>query len=387
MRILFYTTAYFAKHGGSVQSIELHKHLKTFPTVEAIEVFPGKHERTLYQQKDINFREKLRGFGFLQMLSFHRRNKFYLKSLTKKIEDFKPDVIIMQIDSNFIQIKYLHKKFSNLIICAQINGSPFDETYKNIAFKKYFLKIQRKAYLKTDLNIFISEYSRSSIMGQDFKSDKNIVVHNGTDVSKFFPIANKKELRANLGYPRDAFIFGYIGTLDYHKKLEILVNSFNDLQKRYKNLFLVLIGDGPAFNKIKEAVKRLDLEDKVSMSGWLKHEDINAQINCFDVAVHHYANPYMNPLKIFEYLSAGLPVIAPDIPSVRKSFKNGSDLLITQDNEASLKANMEEIMNNKELKATLSNKQDLIKKVENNFTWHKYAERILTNLQRVQKGG
>ncbi|MBZ9631471.1 glycosyltransferase family 4 protein [Salegentibacter sp. LM13S] len=386
MRILFYTTSYFAKHGGSIQSIELHKHLKEFPVIEAIEVFPKVHERIAVDRNmKINFRDNLRNFGFLQAFSFFRRNKFYLKALSTKIKKFKPDVVLIRVDSNFLQIGYLRKKFPDLIICAQINGSPFDESYKNIAFKKYFLKLQYKAYLKTDLNIFISEYSRKNIMGPCFKDDNNIVIHNGTNVSKFYPISNKKDLRANLGYPENAFIFGYIGTLDHHKKMGILLNSFYDLQKKYENLFLVIIGDGPAFKKIKKSIDLLSLGSKTSLSGWLNHKDINEHINCFDVAIHHYANPYMNPLKIFEYLSAGLPVIAPDIPSVRNSFKVGEDLLITMANEDSLMSKMEAIMNNPVLKSQLSNKQDLIKKVENNFTWHKYAERILTSIQRIQR--
>lgn len=386
MRILFYTTSYFAKHGGSIQSIELHKHLKKFTAVEAIEIFPEENERRSNEGNiKITFRERLRSLGIFQTLSFFRRNRFYLKPLTKKIEDFKPDLVLIRIDSNFLQIGYLKKKFPNLIICAQINGSPFDESYKNIAFKRYFLQLQHKAYQESHLNIFISDYSRQNIMGSNFNSDKNIVIHNGTNVAKFYPITNKKGLRSNLGYPEEAFVFGYIGTLDHHKKMEILVNSFYDLQKKYENLFLIIIGDGPAFQKIKQCINQLALKDKVSMSGWLDHKDINEHINCFDVAVHHYANPYMNPLKIFEYLSAGLPVIAPDIPSIRNSFKVNEDLLITKANENSLKTKMEMVMNDKALRISLSNKQDLIKKVENNFTWHKYAERIFNSIQGIQK--
>lgn len=385
MRILFYTTSYFAKHGGSVQSMELHRHLKDFAAVRAVEVFPQRDERIILQDNRTTFRDKLRNFSFLQILSFFRRNRFYLKSLTAKIESFKPDVIIIRIDSNFLQINYLRKKFPNLTICAQINGSPFDEAYKNIAFKNYFLKLQRKAYLKSDLNIFISEYSRKSIMGSTFKWDNNVVIHNGTNVSKFYPISNKRSLRLKLGYPEDSFIFGYIGTLDHHKKMEILFNAFYQLQKKYEHLFLVIIGDGPAFKNISKSISSFGLENKVIMSGWLNHKDINEHINCFDVAVHHYANPYMNPLKIFEYLSAGLPVIAPNIPNIRTAFKDGLDLLITKADEESLIANMEYIMNNDEIRTQLSNKQNLIKEVRNNYTWHKYAERILNNLKTAQR--
>ena len=50
------------------------------------------------------------------------------------------DVLLMQMDSNFLQIKKLKKEFPELLIATQINGSPFDEPFKNIFLKKYFKK-------------------------------------------------------------------------------------------------------------------------------------------------------------------------------------------------------------------------------------------------------
>ena len=88
----------------------------------------------------------------------------------------------------------------------------------------------------------------------------------------------------------------------------------------------------------------------------------------------------MNPLKIFEYLSAGLAVVAPDIPSVRQAFQDGRDLLITGPSKKELKDSLKEIISNVDLRHRLSNNQHLIHAMEGNYTWERYAGRIIQNI-------
>ncbi|WP_026838117.1 glycosyltransferase family 4 protein [Gillisia sp. JM1] len=245
--------------------------------------------------------------------------------------------------------------------------------------------MQLQAYLKSDLNIFISDFSRKRIMGDHVNNDRDIVIHNGTDPDKFFPILDSDYLRVKWNYPVDKFIIGYIGTLDFHKQLGVLIDVFDELFKDNPNLYLVIIGDGPALVKLTEKVNNLGLTQNVELRGWMQHEDINENLNCFDLAVHHYANTYMNPLKIFEYLSAGLPVIAPDIPSVRTIFRDREDLLITGSSHHELKKAMNEILTDEDLRKKLSNNQDLIHEIEGNYTCKKYTDRIIKNISKKLK--
>ena len=89
-------------------------------------------------------------------------------------------------------------------------------------------------------------------------------------------------------------------------------------------------------------------------------------------------------LKIFEYLSAGLPVIAPAIPSVKKMFRNGEDLLFTSPNKADLKRHLHKMIKDDEFRNKLSNKQYLIQSLEGNFTWKRYTERIINAIEKIE---
>lgn len=382
MHILYYSTSYHAKHGGSIQSIEFFKELDNIDLVTKKTLFPNitKYPNYRYANR-FSFKSILKKIPLLQLLFFYRRNKFYIKELLAILKENTPDVLIFQIDSNFLQIKKIKQLYPDITICTQINGSPFDEPFKNIAFKNYFYKLQREAYTNCDLNIFISEFSRNRIMGSLLNPDRDIVIYNGTDTDKFYPILEKKKLRLKWEYPNDAFILGYLGTLDFHKQLELLIEVYSDLQLQFPKLILIIIGDGPALDKIISKVKKLKLEDKIILRGWVNHDYVNEHINCFDVAVHHCANAYMNPLKIFEYLSAGLPVVAPNIPSVVKSFKDHQDLLITGSSYTELKSTLHEIISNDELRTKLSHNEDVINDMKDNYTWKKYAATIINNIE------
>lgn len=388
MRILYYSTSYYANHGGSIQSIEFYKRLDEQPGISSKSLFPDlREEKEDWPARMQRFflKTRLKKSSLLQVLFFYRRNRFFLRKLSTRIREYRPDVVLMQIDSNFLQIGFLKKHFPEIMVVTQVNGSPFDEPFRNIAFKAYFLRKQQEAYRQADLNIFISEYSRKAILGAFLDPERDVVIHNGTDTKKFFPVKDRQHLRKTLSYPQQAFILGYVGTLDHHKKLELLISVFATLKRDHPELLLVIIGDGPALPRIKKTVREKGLEEEVILRGWLEHRVINEHINCFDIAVHHYANTYMNPLKIFEYLSAGLPVIAPDIPSVRSLFRDGEDLLITLPEEMELQKNLQRLLEDRALREKLSHKEELIRDLSRNFTWDRYAEKIIHRLQERRR--
>ena len=286
MRLMYYSTSYYANHGGSIQSMEFYHHLDAVPLIEKKYLFPsGVKKKGFKKDTGFSFRSILRKIPLLQVIFFYRRNTFYVRSLLKKVAEIEPDAILLQIDSNFLQIKTLKKHFPDLLICTQINGSPFDEPFKNIAFKNRFLQKQRNAYKLADLNFFISDFSRKRIMGNELDAERDVVIHNGTDVNKFFPVGNREALRQKWKYPSEKFILGYIGTLDFHKQIISLIEVFQELSEKDSSLILVIIGDGPAYHKISDKIKKLHLQDKVLVKGWIPHEFIDENLNCFDVAI------------------------------------------------------------------------------------------------------
>lgn len=377
MKLLYYSTAYHATHGGSIQSIEFYNSLTKFDQIEKTEIYP-EGIPPVNEKKSIkkSIRHLLRMIPLLQVFFFYRKNKMYLKGVEECIQKFNPDVIVLQIDSNFLQIEKLRSKFPKLIISTQVNASPFDEPFENIAFKKYFIKKQSLFYSKADYNFFISGFLREHIMGDFLRADRDKIVHNGTDISKFKPLSGKEKLREKYKYPEGQFIVGYIGTLDFHKKVDLLLLSLQKLSK--KGIILVIIGNGPALSSLKAMSKSLGIDDKVIFKGWVGHDLMNEHLNCFDLAIHHHANEYMSPLKIFEYLATGLPVIAPNIPAVREILQDEVEVVLTQPTVASITDNILSLYYDEGKRSFVASRG--ADKIRKNFTWMAYTKNIVETL-------
>src|SRR6185437_7111897 len=112
-----------------------------------------------------------------------------------------------------------------------------------------------------------------------------------------------------------------------------LVDAINTLRGRgRKEIGAVLIGDGPELPAVRRAAEGID---KILFTGALPHDRMPAALACadigvapFDVGAHAPLSLgfYWSPLKIFEYMATGLPVVAPAIdrlPSLVASGREG----------------------------------------------------------------
>ena len=93
------------------------------------------------------------------------------------------------------------------------------------------------------------------------------------------------------------------------------------------NAILLIIGDGDVLNKLKEITAHLKLNNKVFFIGKIPFEELNAYTKLADIGLSLDKNTNMNyrfslPNKIFDYIHAGVPILASDVEEVRKIITN-----------------------------------------------------------------
>ncbi len=111
-----------------------------------------------------------------------------------------------------------------------------------------------------------------------------------------------------------------------------LVQAIRELRARGRSdIRAVLIGDGPELGRVRQAAEGLG---GVTITGALPHGQIpgslaaaDAGVAPFDVSAHAPLQWefYWSPLKIFEYMASGLPVIAPRIERLGRIFRDGRE--------------------------------------------------------------
>ena len=85
------------------------------------------------------------------------------------------------------------------------------------------------------------------------------------------------------------------------------------------DIHFLIIGDGTDMPGVQAAIEadRDVLEDAVKCFGWLEYSEVPKHLATFDLAIFPFTNAYCCPLKLFEFLAAGVPTIGPETPAVR----------------------------------------------------------------------
>lgn len=155
------------------------------------------------------------------------------------------------------------------------------------------------------------------------------VVPNGVDTRHIRPRhleAPSSHLDDRVAAAQAPFTVGFVGTLKPWHGVEVLLEAFARLVRTDADARLRLVGDGPQRDALVTQADRLGVADRVDLVGAVVPEEMPAQLAAMDVAVAPYPQLpdfYFSPLKIYEYLAAGLPVVASDIGPCAEILDHG----------------------------------------------------------------
>lgn len=138
------------------------------------------------------------------------------------------------------------------------------------------------------------------------------VVGNAVDTGHFRPDVSPAELNI----PEDAFVVGFTGSLKMWHGVDTLLEAFRALRVSEPHAHLLICGDGPKRGWIDGFIAGAGLQNSVTMAGWVDQDDLPSFIARMDVATAPYPASdahYFSPLKLYEYLAMGIPVVASDI--------------------------------------------------------------------------
>ncbi len=199
-------------------------------------------------------------------------------------------------------------------------------------------RIEHACMTGADAIVTVSRQMRDYAISRGAAADRVIVAGNAVDTNRFRPNVTP----ADLGIPADAHVVGFTGSLKDWHGIDHLLEGFRIVRESLPNAHLLIVGDGPQRGWIEGFVRGARLRDAVTMTGWLPHEALPAAIAAMDVAVAPYPSLdqfYFSPLKLFEYLAMGRPVVASGIGQIAEVIAGGENGLLVPPGDPARLAN------------------------------------------------
>ncbi|MEM7306895.1 MAG: glycosyltransferase [Planctomycetota bacterium] len=223
--------------------------------------------------------------------------------------------------------------------------------------------------------VAISSGVREDLERLGVSPDKIRVEHDAVDLERFAALPERSAARAELGLAADAQVVVYTGGLLAWKGVDVLVEAARSLPAV---TFVIAGGMDADVHRVAALAEGLDnvrldgFQPPARMPLYLAAGDLGVVPNRSKPAI---SARYTSPLKVFEALAAGLPLVASDLPSLRDVLAPDRDAaLVAPDDPAALAAGIERLLGDPELRAELSARG---RARSRGLSWEARAERIL----------
>jgi glycosyltransferase involved in cell wall biosynthesis len=296
--------------------------------------------------------------------------------LRQKLEQAGPFDLVYERYSLWSFSAMEYAKSLNCASLLEVNSPLIEEQiqYRELPDPQLAERVAERVFRAAKVLIAVSNEIAAYLSHYVCTYGKVHVVPNGVNPNRF-PNNHKAARRAS----DETFIVGFVGTLKPWHGLHILVEAFNHLQDKVPNTRLMIVGDGPERSELVKKLKEKGLLPLTEITGTVAPSEVPGMLSSMDVAVAPYpllAHFYFSPLKVYEYMAAGLPVVASSIGQLAELIQDGENgILVPPGDPVALAGALDKLYRNPLLCKRLGTKAR--QTVLESHTWDATVEYIL----------
>jgi len=304
---------------------------------------------------------KLPILEYMSLLYTHK------KEIKRQIKEFNPDVIVgFGILNANIAIKLAKK---NKIPFVYYIIDSLNKLVPQKIFQWFAKFIEHRNMLGADKVISINEGLRKYTIRMGADPKKTEVIRAGIDFKRYNLKIKGDKIRERYGIKKNDLVLFFMGWLYHFSGLKEVAVSLS----KYKNIKLLIVGEGDAFTDLQKIKEKYNLKDKLILTGKQPFEKIPEFISAADICLlPAYNNKIMRdivPIKMYEYMAMEKPVISTKLPGIILEFGNNNGVLYVNKPEDVLEKALE-LNKNKKIKEEGRKARKFVE----NLNWDKIVE-------------
>lgn len=256
--------------------------------------------------------------------------------------------------------KKLPETLKPILLEIHSEGATSEEIFRSLPEQKltiygYYLK-QYEAYaISRSRYLIVPSRGAKRQLLQHIPKLKSLnkkirTIYNGIEKIAIIP---KKKARAMLGLCKNNIVIISVGRLNYDKGFDVLIKAVKTvIDKGFKNIRLLIAGDGPVRKPLEKMIRNFKLESYVKLLGYIPHDKINVLYSAADIYVSSSRRAAFD-LSLLEALSVGLPIIATNTGGNFEIIDNAG-VLVEPDDPKMLSRNLLHLIVDKHYREKLS---------------------------------
>jgi len=196
------------------------------------------------------------------------------------------------------------------------------------------------------------------------------------------------KIRRQLGIKDEEIAIGYAGSFSHIEGVPFLLKAFKKLSSKYKNVKLVVVGDSNVADSdnVAQLLNELVLDERVILVPPQPHKLMPKYLSVFDIAcspkIDCEENRAANPIKIYEYMSMGLPMVVSAVGEISHVIEDECDgFLVGPGDEAALERRLEYVIHNLDSLQEVGERAR--KKIIENYSQQAMLKKIADALQEL----
>jgi len=230
--------------------------------------------------------------------------------------------------------------------------------------------------------VVLTSAMKKMLLARGIADEKILVSPDAVDLKSFEISKSKDELRQELRLPAGVKLVTYVGQLEALGKergISGLISAFKIVESAYPNAALCLVG-GPKERILKYQTDAAKIGlTKVIFIDYIEPKAVPAYELASDVLVipfprtERYAH-FVSPLKMFEYMAAGVPIVTTDLPAIRDVLDEKTAVIVRPDDPADMARGILKLLRDEEAAVFLAgNAKESVK----NYSWEERVKKIL----------